>query len=163
MLYHPQDKLSMGWESSQANLPDFWSNWAYKAKQGQSNTMPIYSNAIDRTGGPQAAAPLFCPLRPPCSVVSTILEYMGMVLDCPCLALEAQLIQKSPTKKFGRGRGTIHMHLSRQTWHKLLHHFPSGCVWNPLTKKRGKVWGIFREIGYIKNSVKSGRWYSKLC
>ena len=31
--------------------------------------------------------------RPP--VVSIILEHMGMVLDCPCLALEAQLIQKS--------------------------------------------------------------------
>jgi len=28
-------------------------------------------------------------------VVSIILEYMGMVLDFPCLALEAQLIQKS--------------------------------------------------------------------
>jgi len=25
-------------------------------------------------------------------VVSRILEYMGMVLDCPCLALKAQLI-----------------------------------------------------------------------
>jgi len=28
-------------------------------------------------------------------VVSIILEYMGMVLDCPCLALEVQLVQKS--------------------------------------------------------------------
>jgi len=28
-------------------------------------------------------------------VVSIILEYMGMVLDCPCFALEAQLIRKS--------------------------------------------------------------------
>ena len=28
-------------------------------------------------------------------VLSIALEYMGMVLDFPCLALEAQLIQKS--------------------------------------------------------------------
>ena len=29
------------------------------------------------------------------SVVSILLEYMGMVLDCPCLVLEAQSIQKN--------------------------------------------------------------------
>jgi len=37
-------------------------------------------------------------------VVSIILEYMGMVLDCPCLALEPQLIQNlshKPLTKFG--------------------------------------------------------------
>jgi len=50
-------------------------------KHGQSNTMPIYSNAMDR------GAAAFGRGLP---VVSIILEYMGMVLDCPCLALEAQ-------------------------------------------------------------------------
>ena len=31
-------------------------------------------------------------------VLPSALEYMGMVLDCPCLALEAQLIQKTINK-----------------------------------------------------------------
>jgi len=38
-------------------------------------------------------------------VVSIILESMVMVLDCPCLALEAQLIQNllnKPPTKFGK-------------------------------------------------------------
>jgi len=30
-------------------------------------------------------------------VLYIALEYMGMVLDCPCLALDAQLVQKSNT------------------------------------------------------------------
>ena len=52
-------------------------NWASEAKQGKSNTTAIYSNII----------------APP--VLSISLQYMGMVLDFPCLALEVQLIKKS--------------------------------------------------------------------
>jgi len=47
--------------------------------------MTIDSNAMDRTGGAAAFG-----RGPP---VSIILESMVMVLDCPCLALEAQLIR----------------------------------------------------------------------
>jgi len=50
--------------------------------------MTIYSNAMDRTGGGAAFGH-----APP--VVYIAFEYMGMVLDFPCLALEAQLVQKS--------------------------------------------------------------------
>ena len=60
--------------------------------------MTIDSNAMDRTGGATAFG-----RGPP--VVSIILESMVMVLDCPCLALEAQLIQNllnKPLTKFGR-------------------------------------------------------------
>ena len=52
--------------------------------------MPMYPNIIDTTG----AAPNISEGRAP-PVLSIALEYMGMVLDFPCLALEAQLIQKS--------------------------------------------------------------------
>jgi len=67
----------------------FWINWASKAKQGQSNTMTIDSNAMDRTGGPRPKV---------------------MVLDCPCLALEAQWIQNllnKPHTKFGSHVGCV--------------------------------------------------------
>ncbi len=57
-----------------------------KAKQGHANTMPIDSNLIDNTGG-RGRRPL-----PP--VLSIALEYMGMVLACPCLALEAKIFEK---------------------------------------------------------------------
>ena len=66
----------------------FLNNGASKAKQGQSNTMPIYSNAMDRTGQPGLSV-----AAPP--VVSIILEYGAIVLECPRLALEAQLVHKS--------------------------------------------------------------------
>lgn len=52
-----------------------------------SNIMPIYSHIIDTTGGAAAEG-----RGPP--VLSIALKYMGIVLDCPCLALTAQLIQK---------------------------------------------------------------------
>ena len=55
--------------------------------------MTIDSNIIDTTGG-AAAFP----------VLSIALESMVMVLDCPCLAMEAQLIQNllnMPLTKFG--------------------------------------------------------------
>jgi len=54
--------------------------------------MTIDSNAMDITGGP----------RPPSGVNN--IESMVMVLDCPCLALVAQLIQNlliKPLTKFG--------------------------------------------------------------
>ena len=59
--------------------------------------MTIDSNIIDTTGG--AAAEGRGPL-----VLSIALESMVMVFDCPCLALEAQLIQNlfnKPLMKFG--------------------------------------------------------------
>ncbi len=43
--------------------------WASKAKQGHANTMPIYSNAMDRTG--------VCGLRRQPPVVSIKLECAG--------------------------------------------------------------------------------------
>ncbi len=58
--------------------------------------MPMYSDIIDTTGLGAAEG-----RAPP--VLSIALEYMGMVLDFPCLALEPQLLQKSvrPCTKFG--------------------------------------------------------------
>ena len=50
-------------------------------------------------------------------VLSIALESMVMVLDCPCLALEAQLIQNllnKPLTKFGKGGGILQVtHESR--------------------------------------------------
>jgi len=64
------------------------SSWAYliyfeligspKPNKDNPTPLPYFSDAMDRTG-----------------VVSIILEYTGMMLDCPCLPLEAQLVQKS--------------------------------------------------------------------
>jgi len=47
--------------------------------------MPMYSDIIDTTAGATAEGRGH-------PVLSIALEYMGMVLVCPCLALEAQLI-----------------------------------------------------------------------
>ena len=51
-----------------------------KAKHGHATTMLIYSILIEATRGESP-------------VLSTALEYMGTVLACPCLALEAQIFQ----------------------------------------------------------------------
>jgi len=105
-FFAPRTQIS----ARELDLPNFVSgllnrfciNWASKAKQVQSNTMTIDSNIIDTTGvpRPKTAAP----------VLSIALESMVMVLDCPCLALEAQLIQNllnKPLTKLSRfGSGT---------------------------------------------------------
>jgi len=64
--------------------------------------MTIDSNIIDTTGGAAAED-----RGPP--VLSIVLESMVMVLDCPCLASEAHLIQNllnKPLTKFGNWRGS---------------------------------------------------------
>ena len=60
------------------------------------------------------------------SVVSILLESMVMVLDCPCLASESQLIQNllnKPLTKFGTS-GTSENHLGNLETNS----FFSGCT-----------------------------------
>jgi len=76
----------------------FWINWASKAKQGQSRNHDHRFHCNGQNRGAAAVS-----RGPP--VVSIILESIVMVLNCPCLALEAQLIQNllnKPLTEFGR-------------------------------------------------------------
>lgn len=59
-------------------------SWASEATQGSVNIMPIDANAMNKAGG----------CRPPS--LSSKFEYAGMVLACPCLALQALTVYTPP-------------------------------------------------------------------
>jgi len=116
---------------------DFWTNWG--SKPNKDNPKPCSYILISLT--PHGEARLKA--APP-HVLSIALEDIGMVLDCPCFALEAQLVQRN--HRFGEVRFSK-MYFPRRA----LQRTPKNRVWG---LGFGVIYTyIYIYISYIQNPI----------